>query len=167
MIVSAMLHTFPWRNEKPFQNARKADFAMIFIGIALFYSSMGKLLLGSANIWCFIEPLVWTCAAMGVLTKCFVPNAPKWLNAGAFLTQGWACLPLMPTLFRTASVSEAAGLLTGGAFITLGVAAYIFHWPNGRYREVFGPHEMFHVGTLLMFVSFWFTMWVRVGVAPL
>lgn len=168
MVASATLHTFPWEKEGSFQNARKADFAMIFVGIALFYSSMGKLLMGGARMYSsVIEPLVWACAAVGVTAKFFIPNAPKWLNGAAFLTQGWACLPLLPTLVRTASVPEAAGLLMGGAFITLGAVAYIFHWPNSRrIGNVFGPHEAFHLGTIFMFLSFWFTMWMRVGVDP-
>lgn len=165
MVVSATLHTFAWQCEEHHQIARKADFAMIFVGIALFYSSMGKLLLGSVSIFrAIIEPLVWICAVAGVLTKWFVPNAPPWLNAIVFLIQGWACGPLVPVLFRTASVPEAVGMVLGGIFITLGATAYSIQWPRGHaHTHIFGPHEMFHLGTLFMFVSFWFTMWMRVA----
>lgn len=164
MTVSAALHTFPWKEHKWHQRARKADFAMIFVGIALFYSSMGRVLFGSTKIFsAIIEPLVWLCASVGVLTKWFVPDSPPWVNAVIFLTQGWACAPLVPTLFRTASLGEAMGLVMGGVFITLGAAAYSFQWPNSRrHKDVFGPHEMFHVGTMCMFLSFWFTMWMGV-----
>ena len=154
--------------------ARKADFAMIFIGIALLYSSLGKLLLGSASSRLFttiVEPLVWICALVGVVTKSCFPEAPPWVNATMFLVQGWAVGPLVPLLFRTATLAEAVGLVSGGIFITLGATAYSVRWPNGRPGQhhwpfsphVFGPHEMFHVGTLFMFVSFWWTMWMRVG----
>jgi len=166
MVVSATLHIFPWQNEVYYHLARKADFAMIFVGIAMFYSSIGKLLLGSEAIFTsIIEPMVWACAAVGVLAKCFRPDADPWLNAGIFLMQGWAILPCLQTLFRTCSFAEAAGLFMGGIFITLGAAAYSVRWPEGHWRinpDIFGPHEMFHVGTLFMFVSFWFTMWIRV-----
>jgi len=169
MAISAILHTVSWRNEGPFQNARKADFSMIFIGIALFYSSLGKILMGGAQMFSsVIEPLVWICAAVGVTFKCLIPNGPNWLNTVAFLTQGWAVLPVLPFMFRTASVLETTGLLMGAVFTTGGAIALMCRWPNNwRYKSIFGPHEMFHAGTVLMFVSFWFTMWLRVGVNPL
>lgn len=170
LVVSATLHTFPWllgRHERHYQVARKADFAMIFIGIALLYSSLGKILLGHLAVYKkVIEPLVWTCAGVGVFLKSWFPEAPPWVNAMIFLLQGWAVGPLVPVLFRTATLAEACGLVAGGIFITLGATAYSVRWPEGHWKfhpHVFGPHEMFHVGTLFMFVAFWCTMWMRVG----
>jgi hemolysin III len=165
LVISATLHTFPWKRASWHQVARKADFAMIFVGIALLYSSLGKLLLGTASplFTRVVEPLVWACAAIGVLTKCCIPDAPPWLNAGTFLMQGWAVGPLIPLLFHTASIPEAVMLVFGGISITLGAAAYSLQWPKwNKIALIFGPHEIFHVGTLFMFVSFWCTMWMRV-----
>jgi channel protein (hemolysin III family) len=168
MIVSATLHTFPWTCPDKHNTARKADFAMIFVGIALLYSSIGKLLLGGHALYSsVIEPLVWVCAVVGVFTKWFIPDAPPWVNASIFLLQGWAVAPLVPMLFHetTCSKPEAIGLVLGGIFITLGATAYSVRWPDGHWKfhpDVFGPHEMFHIGTLLMFISFWYTMWMRV-----
>ena len=170
LVVSAVLHTFPWlleRHERHYMVARKADFAMIFLGIALLYSSIGKILLGHLEVFRnIIEPLVWTCAGVGVLLKSFFPEAPPWVNALIFLLQGWAMGPLLPRLFQTATLAEACGLVAGGIFITLGATAYSVRWPEGHWKfhpKVFGPHEMFHVGTLFMFVAFWCTMWLRMG----
>jgi len=167
LVISATLHTYPWQTERAYLIARKLDFVAIFVGISLLYSSMGKLLLGHHRYYIYIELLVWVCAMVGATTKCFFPDAPPWLNASMFLTQGWACAPLIPALFRTATLPEAMGLFVGGVFVTLGALAYSLQWPRNRrcrpQREiVFGPHEMFHVGTLLMFASFWYTMWMRV-----
>ena len=170
MVVSSFLHTFPWQHHQEdwYQVARKADFAMIFVGIALFYSSIGKLLLGSTSVVFnrVIEPLVWVCAAIGAISKWFFPDAPPWFNAMVFLIQGWAIGPLVPQLFQSATLPEASGLVLGGIFISLGALAYSVRWPDGHWvfhPDVFGPHEMFHVGTLFMFLSFWSTMWVRVA----
>ena len=165
MTISATLHTFPWTCHKQHRIARKADFAMIFVGIALFYSSIGKVLLGSDPIYSsVIEPLVWLCAVVGVILKSFFPDAPPWLNSAVFLVQGWAVGPMIPLLFKTASTSEAVGLLLGGIFITLGATAYSIQWPKAHWHvDTFGPHEMFHAGTLAMFLSFWYTMWLRVS----
>jgi len=171
MVISAIMHTYPWKHthQNWYLIARKADFAMIFVGIALFYSSIGKLLLGETSFVFnrVIEPLVWVCAVVGVITKWCFPDAPPWFNAMIFLIQGWSCGPLVPHLCRTVQPAEASGLILGGIFITLGATAYSVRWPNEHYAflppDIFGPHEMFHFGTLLMFVSFWSTMWVRVA----
>lgn len=146
MVISATLHTFPWKREYWHQVARKADFAMIFVGIALFYSSLGKLLLGTSSIFTsVVEPLVWMCAAVGVLVKCCIPDAPPWLNSVIFLLQGWAVGPLIPMLFHTASVPEAVMLILGGVSISLGATAYSLQWPKwNTILHIFGPHEMFH-----------------------
>jgi len=169
MVVSATLHRFPWKTYRGHGIARKLDFTAIFFGIASLYSSMGRLLMGHHHLWkSVIEPLVWTCAIVGSLLKWKFPNAPPWANASVFLVQGWATLPCIPILVRSASPSEASGLVGGGLFVTLGALAYSLQWPknihNKAQREiVFGPHEVFHVGTLLMVLSFWYTMWVNIS----
>lgn len=169
MVISATLHTYPWKTKRWHRVARKLDFTAIFVGIASFYSSMGKLLMGHHPLFSrTIEPLVWTCALVGTILKWFVPDAPPWANAVVFLVQGWASLPLIPTMFRSATLHEALGMFSGGVFVTLGALAYSLQWPHNIHGKqqrdiVFGPHEMFHVGTLFMIVSFWYTMWMSVS----
>lgn len=182
LVASASLHTRVWKTERAREIAGKVDFVAIFVGIASFYSSLGRLLFtkgsGSGGMFALIEGAVWLCAIVGAATKCVVPQAPARMNASIFLIQGWACLPLIPTLFRTGTKEEFAGLLSGAIFVTLGAMAYAFHWPTllvrtkdertkiiASQREVlFGPHELFHAGTMLMFLSFWYTMWVGITV---
>ncbi|VEU38878.1 unnamed protein product [Pseudo-nitzschia multistriata] len=169
MVVSATLHRYPWKTQRWHQIARKADFTAIFVGIASLYSSMGHLLMGHHPTYSgVIEPLVWACALVGSLTKWFVPDAPQWVNASVFLVQGWAVFPCIPMLVSSSSTCEAIGLVGGGIFVTLGAIAYSLQWPrntaNKAQREiVFGPHEVFHVGTLFMVASFWFTMWNKIS----
>jgi channel protein (hemolysin III family) len=168
LIVSGTLHTFQWQTERSHQNARKLDFTAIFFGIACFYSSMGKLVLGHHDLWNPIETIVWASAIMGTILKWKFPDAPHWANAGIFLVQGWAALPLVPDLFRLSSVKVAGGTFIGGVFVTLGALAYSLQWPRNvhnkaQYEIIFGPHEMFHLGSLFMVASFWFTMWTRIA----
>lgn len=167
LIVSGTLHTFPWQTERSHQNARKLDFTAIFIGIACFYSSMGKLVLGHHSLWDPIETIVWTSAFLGTILKWKFPDAPHWANAAIFLVQGWAALPLVPDLFRLSSFKVAGGTFVGGVFVTLGALAYSLQWPRNvhnkdQYEIFFGPHEMFHLGSLFMVASFWFTMMTRI-----
>jgi len=185
LVASASLHTRVWKTEKARKIAGKLDFVAIFVGIASFYSSLGKLLFitptgSSSGLFPIVEGAVWLCAIVGAATKWVAPQAPAYVNASIFLIQGWACLPLLPALFRTATKQEFAGLLSGAIFVTLGAMAYAFQWPTllvkasrrkrkttktiASQREIlFGPHEMFHAGTILMFLSFWYTMWVAIS----
>jgi len=169
MVISAILHRFPWKTNRAHQIARKLDFTAIFVGIALFYSSMGCLLMGHHPLYFrVIMPLVWACAVIGSLLKWCVADAPPWANAVVFLVQGWASLPCVPAMYQSATVLEASGMVAGGVFVTLGAIAYSLQWPknveNKAQREiVFGPHEVFHVGTLFMVASFWYTMWVIIS----
>ena len=173
MVVSGVLHTTPWRQRHMalYEAVRKADFCMIFVGIALFYSSIGKLLFADATVLFgkVIEPVVWTAAIAGAVAKCVFPNAPHWCNALIFLLQGWAAGPLVPALFQKGKAvvrtAEIVGLLLGAGFVTFGATAYSVQWPSAHVwnARIFGPHEMFHAGTIGMFVAFWSTMWLRVA----
>ena len=171
MAVSATLHTWRWQTEKNHQNARKLDFTAIFVGIACSYSSLGRLTMGHHPWWNSIEKLVWACACIGTLTKWKIPDCPHWVNGLVFIGQGWATLPVLPEFFRSASSRVAVSLVLGGACVTLGALAYAFQWTPYKkqqehlqpYEIIFGPHELFHVGSLFMVVFFWYTMWTRVG----
>ncbi len=169
MGISATLHTFPWKTEASHQTARKLDFTGIFIGIACCYSSLGRFVMGAHPFWNTIEATVWTCAILGTVLKWKVPDAPHWANASIFLVQGWATLPLVPFLFsERVSRTTAVSLVAGGVFVTLGALAYSLQWPynihqKDQFEIVFGPHEMFHLGTILTFVSFWICMWTRIS----
>jgi len=170
MVISGTLHTFRWKTEEAHQTARKLDFTGIFLGIACSYSSLGRFVLGAHPYWNTIERTVWTCAILGTLMKWKVPDAPHWANASIFLVQGWATIPLFPYILFSEMVSRtiAVSIVAGGIFVTLGALAYSLQWPYNRHQKAqfkifFGPHELFHVGSILTFVTFWFCMWTRIS----
>ena len=177
-VCSARLHTVRWKTLGAFQVSRFLDFAAIFFGIALFYSSIGRLLMGSYHpvLWTVIEGIVWAAAIAGTVLKWRTKDqhVPPVFNGIIFLVQGWATLPCVPSLWANASARVTMGLIGGAYFGTLGALAYIFQWPNHhrlrhdgtkRFQRdiVFGPHEMFHVGTLFLFGSFWLSMWFKIS----
>ena len=170
MVISATLHTYKWKSNYWHLFTRKLDFTAIFVGIALIYSSLGKLLLGNHPLYFVLELVVWISAIAGTIMKWFIPDCPHYFNGLIFMVQGWAGLPLVPTLFRTCHICEAMSILSGGIFITLGAIAYSCQWPKPKLhihqtqRDIlFGPHELFHVSSLLMFLSMWYTMWFNVS----
>eukprot|EP00535_Pseudo-nitzschia_heimii_P000111 CAMPEP_0197182582 /NCGR_PEP_ID=MMETSP1423-20130617/6495_1 /TAXON_ID=476441 /ORGANISM="Pseudo-nitzschia heimii, Strain UNC1101" /LENGTH=349 /DNA_ID=CAMNT_0042633029 /DNA_START=195 /DNA_END=1244 /DNA_ORIENTATION=+ len=172
LAMSARLHIVRWKTLRSFQVARFLDFAGIFFGIALFYSSMGRLLMGGYHpmLWNAIEGVVWACAVAGTVLKWRSKHqlCPPKINGIIFLIQGWATLPCFPSLIANAP-GRVTGSLAGGAYFgTLGTLAYVFQWPNHSVKKaqreiVFGPHEMFHVGTLFLFGSFWLCMWFKLS----
>lgn len=167
MTISGTLHTYPWKTEKNHQLARKLDFMGIFVGMGCFYSSVGRLALGEHPLWNLIERIVWGCALFGTILKWMVPDTPRWVNASIFLVQGWTTLPVVPYMLFRVSWTTLISMLSGGLFVTLGALAYCFQWPYNKdnkqpYEIVFGPHEVFHVGTLLSMTSLWVAMWNRV-----
>eukprot|EP00316_Scyphosphaera_apsteinii_P013310 CAMPEP_0119333124 /NCGR_PEP_ID=MMETSP1333-20130426/84394_1 /TAXON_ID=418940 /ORGANISM="Scyphosphaera apsteinii, Strain RCC1455" /LENGTH=216 /DNA_ID=CAMNT_0007343089 /DNA_START=207 /DNA_END=854 /DNA_ORIENTATION=- len=129
---------------------RLLDYSAIFVGIALLYSSLGGLIMGDTVIFRrFISPLVWSGAIVGVLSKaCFLDTA-RWVEAAAFLAQGWACLLGYRAIRAALTLNEGLLLLGGGLCFTLGVLAYVIQWPDFHWhRDHFRAHEVFHLGTI-------------------
>jgi len=171
-VVSGTLHRYPWKNARAYHICRKLDYAAIFFGIANFYSSLGWLLCGHHELFSgVIEPIVWTGACAGTFLKWFFPTAPPVFNSAVFLVHGWAILPLLPLVLRSATPAVAGSFFAGAISVSLGTLAYALQWPrnarNKPQREiVFGPHEMFHLGTVLMVAGFWFAVWTRISSPP-
>jgi hemolysin III len=160
MGISAMLHKVHWRSENMLERARLADYSMIFVGIALIYQSLGASLLGHTRVFHYaILPLVWGGATIGIGTKAVSLNQPRWVEAIAFLSQGWACMLGAKPMREAITSKEWRLLLSGGLSITAGVAAYIAQWPDFRWhRKKFRAHDAFHLSTMGMFACFYCAM---------
>lgn len=160
MAVSAVLHKVRWRRNELLQRARLLDYSMIFVGIALMYQSLGASLLGHTRIFRFaILPLVWGGAAVGIGTKAISLNQPRWVEALAFLSQGWACMLGAGEMRAAVTPAEWRFVLYGGVTISAGVLAYVSQWPNFKWhRKKFRAHEAFHLATIGMFACFYCAM---------
>ena len=156
MSVSAVLHTTEWFRAHRLQRARLADYSMIFLGIAMLYSSLGALIMGHARIFhALIRPLVWLGALAGIGGKVFFLNSPKWVEAASFLSQGWACMLAYGAIRTALTPVEWRMLLCAGLSCTAGVASYVLQWPKYEWHShKFAAHEVFHLGTMGMFAGF-------------
>ena len=166
LVVSAILHTRDWTGrEKALERWRLADYSMIFIGIGLFYMSLGAQLMGGTRIFnLLIAPLVWTAAAVGVGGKILALNQPRWVEALAFLSQGYAWVLGYGVVKARLTPWEWSTLMGGGICICAGVLAYVLQWPSyDWHRRRFQAHEAFHLGTIGMFGFFFLTMLSLVG----
>jgi len=163
MLVSGIMHTTNWRLLQP-ERARNApagkvfhpqwirllDYSMIFVGIGLLYSSMGFLIMGHTAMYQrVIAPIVWGSAALGIATKALFINTARWIEAVAFLAQGWACIIGAPIIREVLTPVQWTIMLSGGICFTLGVFAYVMQWPDfAWHRDRFRAHEVFHLGTV-------------------
>jgi len=169
LAVSAILHTTDWRRLHP-KLARKVpegqifhpnwmrllDYSMIFIGIGLICTSIGGLIMGHERAFRFIiAPIVWGSAVVGITSKAFILNSARWVEAAAFLLQGWACILGYPLIRAALTAQQLMWMFGGGLCFTLGVTAYVFQWPDFHWhRDRFRAHEAFHLSTIAGFSCF-------------
>lgn len=124
-------------------NLRKVDHSMIYVFIAGTYT---PLLLQVLSFEKFVLTVsaVWTAAAVGIALKVFFTGKFRVVSTLMYLCMGWACLPLVSSLYRTLGVGGIVLLALGGIFYTAGAVIYAAKWPL-RYNKIFGFHEIFHI----------------------
>ena len=139
--ASALYHRFNWSQPTRLW-LRRLDHAGIFGLIAGSYTPFGLLVLHGA--WqTAVLAVVWTGAALAILTKLAWVAAPKWLSAIFGITLGWVGILVLPQILDHAGAGTAVLVLTGGICYTLGAVVYACKKPDPL-PHVFGYHELFH-----------------------
>ncbi len=140
---------------------RKLDHAAIYLLIAGTYTPI--CLTFFTGFWgSGFLILIWSLAAVGVGVKLFVIRAPRWVTAGVYLLMGWLALAAVGEILARMPSAAFAWLLAGGAFFTVGAAAYILKWPNPAPPH-FGFHEIWHVLVILGAASHFVVMMAYVA----
>ncbi|GAA3817703.1 PAQR family membrane homeostasis protein TrhA [Nocardioides panacisoli] len=155
--VSALYHRGTW-SPKVWLILNRFDHSNIFLLIAGSYTPFALILLDGLPRVVLLS-VVWTGAISGVAFKLFWPSAPRWLSAPIYIALGWAAIFFIPAFFHGAlALGLGIGIATfvlicvGGALYTFGGLVYGLQWPDPSPRY-FGFHEVFHVFTILAFVS--------------
>ena len=139
--ASALYHRFTWSQPTRLW-LRRLDHAGIFGLIAGTYTPFGLLVLHGA--WQkAVLAVVWSGAAIAILTKVTWVTAPKWLSALVGVALGWVGILIFPQILDRAGAGTAVLVLTGGICYTLGAVVYARRRPDPIPR-VFGYHELFH-----------------------
>ena len=139
--ASALYHRFTWSHQTRLW-LRRLDHAGIFGLIAATYTPFGLLVLHGA--WQkTVLAIVWSGAALAILTKLTWVAAPKWLSATVGIVLGWIGVLVFPQILQQAGTVAAVLVLTGGICYTTGAIVYARRKPNLLPR-VFGYHELFH-----------------------
>jgi hemolysin III len=140
--ASALYHR--WRGDprwKPW--LRRLDHSTIFVFIAASYTPIGLLVLDGARQTVVLVS-VWAGAIVGVVLSLAWINAPRWVQAGCYLSMGWVAIIALPQLTERVGIAPFVLLAAGGALYSVGAAVYATQRPN-LWPRTFGFHEVFHM----------------------
>jgi hemolysin III len=144
--TSTIYHRVRWKRTATRLWMRRADHAGIFLLIAGTYTPIGLISLhGSWRVT--ILAIVWSGAAVAVLTKLCWVRAPKWLAAVVGVGLGWAGVAALPQIVHHDGLTPVILLAAGGIAYTVGAFVYAFRRPD-PFPKVFGYHELFHALTI-------------------
>ncbi|MGN0318545.1 MAG: hemolysin III family protein [Lachnospira sp.] len=153
--ASTAYHTF---DISPVVNRRlkKLDHMMISVLIAASYTPVCLLSLPK-KMGIILLSVIWGLAITGIVIKALWVYCPKWISSILYIGMGWACLFVLPMLYKTLSLSGFMWLLVGGILYTIGGVIYAVKFPSFNRKHVnFGTHEIFHLfvmaGSLCHFV---------------
>jgi len=144
--VSATYHR--WAYDVPRRRAlwKRADHAVIFLGIAATYTPFALTVLHGATrasvLW-----IAWSGAVIGAFLELAMERAPSALTVCLYLAEGWIAVFIIPALLHGAGVAVVVLMFTGGTFYSVGAVVYALGRP-ALAPAVFGPHEAFHAGTV-------------------
>jgi hemolysin III len=148
--ASALYHRVTWTQRARLW-MRRVDHAGIYLLIAGTYTPVGLLSLHGAMQKAVLA-IVWSGAALAMLTKFCWVGAPKWLSAVVGIALGWVGVAAMPQLAETNGIAPVVLLAVGGLAYTAGGIVYALKRPN-PFPATFGYHELFHALTLVALVA--------------
>jgi hemolysin III len=159
--VSATYHRWAWSRPRWRPVWRRADHAVIFLGIASTYTPLALVALHgtqrTAILW-----IVWAGAAVGIAVEMLLTRAPALVAVALYIALGWVAVFIVPPLLHGAGVAALVLLFAGGLLYSGGAIVYATGRPRLSDR-VFGPHEFFHACT----IAAWACHAVAVGLALL
>ena len=144
--TSTLYHRVRWKRRGARLWMRRADHAGIFLLIAGTYTPVGLISLhGSWRVT--VLAIVWSGAAVAVLTKFCWVRAPKWVSVVLGVALGWAGVAALPEILKHDGITPVVLLGAGGLAYTAGAIVYALRRPD-PFPRVFGYHEVFHALTI-------------------
>jgi hemolysin III len=158
--TSALYHRVTWTPRARLV-MKRLDHSMIFILIAGSYTGFAATAL-KPNVAEKVLTVVWVGAIAGVAFRVLWPTAPRWVMTPAYVALGWVAIFFMPQIVHGGGITAAVLMLVGGAFYSLGAAAYATRRPDPS-PATFGYHEVFHTCTLIgaacHYIGIWFALY--------
>jgi hemolysin III len=147
--VSALYHRGRW-DARTHARLRRLDHSNIFLMIAGTYTPLCIALL-SGTPQRVVLGVVWLGALVGIVFRVAWLHAPAWLYTPFYVALGWVAITVMPELAAEGGGAVVALLVVGGLAYSAGATVYALKRPD-PVPDVFGFHEVFHVGTILGYV---------------
>ena len=138
-LESTLYHSIP--NAKVKRLFRKFDHMSIFILIAGTYTPFCLTVLRGPIGWT-IFGIVWGCAVIGIILKCFNTGKYKNLSTALYIAMGWIIIIAIKTLYERMQVWGLISLIAGGIAYTAGT--YFFTNDKIKYN-----HAIWHLFVLL------------------
>ena len=149
--ISGTYHRFNWGPTAKVV-LKRLDHSNIFLLIAGTYTPIAWLALPQDKAVVLLS-LIWGGALLGIGFRVFWINAPRWLYVPIYLGLGWAAVLYIEDLFA-ANLATMILVIVGGLAYSVGAVVYGMKKPNPSPKH-FGFHEIFHVLTVVAFLSHW------------
>ena len=130
--VSAMYHRVNW-GDRARGIVRKLDHSMIFVATAATHTPIALMSLPPRPGWTLFA-VVWSSAALGILTRVFFSNAPYWMVATPYVVVGWSSLFVINHVWNSLHLAGFILLLVGGILYTV-CLLYTSPSPRDRTRS--------------------------------
>ncbi len=143
---------------------RKLDHAAIYILIAGTYTPFCVNVLTGFFRWGLLG-VIWGLALVGIVSKMYMIQAPRWLAAGIYLLMGWLSVIMLRELWIALPFGALVWLFLGGAFYTIGAIIYITKRMD-FIPGVFGFHEVWHIFVILGSLSHYVSILLYVAPIP-
>lgn len=138
-------------SDKVIKVLRKIDHSMIYVLIAGTYTPICLILLRGKLGYTMLS-VIWILAIIGIITKIFFINIPRWIYTAIYIIMGWIVVLAVIPLSKAASIKAVLWLFVGGVFYTIGGVIYALKKPNFIPKWL-GFHEIFHIFILLGSIS--------------
>jgi hemolysin III len=158
--TSALYHRVTW-TPRARLIMKRLDHSMIFVLIAGSYTGFAATALSPSDAE-LVLTVVWIGALVGVAFRNLWPSAPRWVLTPAYVALGWVAIFFMGAIIRGGGVAAAVLMIVGGAFYSLGAAAYATRRPDPS-PSTFGYHEVFHACTLVGATCHYIGIWLALS----
>ncbi len=152
-LASSVYHALPVSREAR-RLLRRFDHSAIYLVIAGTYTPIALLALPPGWGWT-IFGVVWSFAAVGIVTKNVWLDQPAWVTVAVYLVMGWTAVVAVKPMIDVFSWTGLAWVAAGGLAYTIGAIVYATEWPDPLPDHI-GHHGLWHLfvlaGSALHFV---------------
>jgi hemolysin III len=147
MFAASAAYHLPKARPQVIQWLRKLDHAAIYLLIAGTYTPICLNLFSGFWKWGMLI-IIWSLAAIGILVKMFIIDAPRWVSAGIYLAMGWLAVVGFREILAAMPVGAIVWLVLGGVVFSIGAVVYMTKIMNFK-PGVFGFHESWHIFVII------------------